>query len=85
MHAALLELGYVVPFTPASLNLFMNIPWHEDGHLDFEPALSKPGDYVLLQGTARCRVRNVRLPAGHPRHQQPEAGGGAFRGGGLSE
>jgi len=49
MHAALLELGYVLPFTPASLNLFMNIPWHDDGRLDFEPALSKPGDYVLLR------------------------------------
>jgi uncharacterized protein YcgI (DUF1989 family) len=49
MHAGLLELGLVVPFTPASLNIFMNIPWSADGALAFEPALSKPGDYVLLR------------------------------------
>jgi len=54
MHAALLELGYVVPFTPASLNLFMNIPWRQDGALSFEPALSKPGDYVLLRAQLDC-------------------------------
>ena len=33
MHAALLELGLVVPYTPASLNIFMNIPWQQDGSL----------------------------------------------------
>ena len=54
MHAALLELGYVVPFTPASLNLFMNIPWQDDGTLAFEPALSKPGDYVVLRARLDC-------------------------------
>jgi uncharacterized protein YcgI (DUF1989 family) len=54
MHAALLELGLVVPFTPASINLFMNIPWRDDGGLSFEPALSKPGDHVLLRAELDC-------------------------------
>lgn len=49
MHAALAELGFHVPYTPASINLFMNIPWAEDGTLSFDPALSKPGDYVVLR------------------------------------
>ena len=47
MHAALLELGLSVPFTPGSMNLFMNIPWQANGALSFDPPLSKPGDYVL--------------------------------------
>jgi len=49
MHAGLAELGFTVPFTPASINLFMNIPWQQDGSLSFDPALSKPGDYLILR------------------------------------
>ena len=54
MHAALAELGIMVPYTPASLNIFMNIPWTDDGGLAFEPALSKPGDYVVLRAELDC-------------------------------
>lgn len=54
MHAALLGMGYVVPFTPASLNIFMNIPWRQDGALSFEPALSRPGNHVLLRAELDC-------------------------------
>jgi uncharacterized protein YcgI (DUF1989 family) len=54
MHAALLELGYSVPFTPASLNLFMNIPWQENGSLSFEPPISKAGDYVVWRARLDC-------------------------------
>lgn len=54
MHAGLLELGFVVPFTPASLNVFMNIPWQPDGNLAFEPALSKPGDAVTFRAELDC-------------------------------
>lgn len=53
-HAALLELGYSVPFTPGSLNLFMNIPWQPDGTLSFDPSLSKPGDHVLWRARLDC-------------------------------
>jgi uncharacterized protein len=34
---------------PESFNLFMNIPWTEDGKLSFEPTVSKPGDYVVFE------------------------------------
>ena len=54
LHGALLELGLVVPFTPASLNIFMNIPWQPDGALAFEPALSKPGDAVTFRAELDC-------------------------------
>ena len=54
MHAALLELGLMVPYTPPSLNVFMNIPWSEDGSLAFEPALSRPGDSVTFRAHLDC-------------------------------
>jgi uncharacterized protein YcgI (DUF1989 family) len=54
MHAALAELGLSAACTPGSLNLFMNIPWQADGSLSFEPALSKPGDYVVLRVELDC-------------------------------
>lgn len=31
---------------PAPLNLFMNVPWDKNGHLEFGKPRSKPGDYV---------------------------------------
>ncbi len=34
---------------PESFNLFMNIPWTEDGKLSFEPTVSKSGDYVVFE------------------------------------
>jgi uncharacterized protein YcgI (DUF1989 family) len=34
---------------PESFNLFMNIPWTDDGKLSFEPTVSKPGDYVVFE------------------------------------
>lgn len=54
LHAALLELGLMVPYTPASLNLFMNIPWTMEGNLAFEPALSKAGDLVRFRAELDC-------------------------------
>jgi len=54
LHAALFELGYTLPFTPGSLNLFMNIPWQDNGGLSFDPPLSKPGDYVIWRAELDC-------------------------------
>ena len=54
MHAALQALGHVVPFTPGSLNLFMNIPWQPDGSLSFDPPLSSAGDYVIFRAQLDC-------------------------------
>ena len=47
--AGLRELGLSSPETPSPLNLFMNIPWTDDGQLAFEPPRTKPGDFVVLE------------------------------------
>jgi uncharacterized protein len=46
---AMRDLGLASPRTPSPLNLFMNIPWTADGSLSFEPPVSTPGSYVVLQ------------------------------------
>lgn len=40
-----------LPYTqaPDSFNLFMSIPWTDDGDLLLEPTKSKPGDYVVFE------------------------------------
>lgn len=49
LSAALGELGLKAAETPSPLNLFMNIPWTAEGALAFEPPVSRPGDYVVLE------------------------------------
>ena len=49
LAAALYELGLTAPETPCPFNVFMNIPWSEEGELSFDPPESKPGDHVLLE------------------------------------
>lgn len=49
LAAALGELGLKAPETPSPLNLFMNIPWTAEGTLAFEPPVTRPGDYVVLE------------------------------------
>lgn len=48
MHDALDEIGLKVPFTPASLNIFMNVPVADDGSVDRLPPRSAAGDSVVL-------------------------------------
>ena len=38
-----------VNMVPAPLNLFMNIPWDDEGNVKFEAAKCKRGDYVRLR------------------------------------
>ena len=52
LHEALLEFDVSLPFTPASLNLFMNVPVAADGSVRREPPSAHPGDHVAL--TAQC-------------------------------
>jgi uncharacterized protein YcgI (DUF1989 family) len=52
LHEALSEFDIAFPFTPASLNLFMNVPVADDGSVTREPPSARPGDYVVL--TAAC-------------------------------
>ena len=49
LAAAMYELGLSAPETPSPFNIFMNIPWNEQGELSFDPPESKPGDYVALE------------------------------------
>jgi hypothetical protein len=49
LNAALANLGVVIRATPASLNLFMNIPWTPDGTLAWGEPVSRPGSYVVFR------------------------------------
>jgi uncharacterized protein YcgI (DUF1989 family) len=46
---ALGELGYDADAVPAPLNLFMNVPWDEEGGLAFAAPVCAPGDAVVLR------------------------------------
>jgi uncharacterized protein len=52
LHAAMKELGLKAPETPSPLNLFMNIPWKQNGEITFEAPVTKPGDTVTFR--AEC-------------------------------
>ena len=49
LWAAMHALGLTPPETPSPLNLFMNIPWQSGGALSFDPPLTRPGDYIVLE------------------------------------
>jgi uncharacterized protein YcgI (DUF1989 family) len=49
LHAGLAELGVTIPATPASLNVFMNIPWTAKGRLSWGEPVSAPGSYALFR------------------------------------
>jgi uncharacterized protein YcgI (DUF1989 family) len=48
-HEALSAVATDLPFTPASLNVFMNVPVHADGTLERHAPASKAGDHVALR------------------------------------
>ena len=62
LAAGLYELGLTPPETPSPLNLFMNIPWTNEGRLSFEEPKTKPGDYVLLEAQLDCIVAFSACP-----------------------
>ncbi len=62
LSAAMQDLGLAETHIPAPLNLFMNIPWQDDGALGFETPLSGPGDYVLLRAGMDCVVAMSACP-----------------------
>ncbi|MEO1200114.1 MAG: urea carboxylase-associated family protein [Pseudomonadota bacterium] len=62
LTAAMREIGLREPETPQPLNLFMNIPWTEDGALSFEAPVTKPGDYVILRAELDCVVAFSACP-----------------------
>jgi uncharacterized protein len=62
LHAGLAALGVQVGFTPDSLNLFMNIPWRQDGALEWGNCLCKPGDSVTFRAEMDCIVAMSACP-----------------------
>ena len=46
---ALAAVGIEAERVPAPLNVFMNIPWHEDGRLEFLPTVARSGDFVEFE------------------------------------
>ncbi|MCM2435877.1 DUF1989 domain-containing protein [Agrobacterium rosae] len=48
-HEALAQVDLKQAFTPASLNLFMNVPVKADGTVDRVPPVTAAGDYVVLR------------------------------------
>ncbi len=62
LSAAMEELGLSEGHTPAPLNLFMNIPWRQDGTLSFETPLARRGDHVVLRAAMDCVVAMSACP-----------------------
>lgn len=50
------ELEYSKIEIPQPVNLFQNSPFDSDGVLQFLPAASKPGDYVIFKAELDCIV-----------------------------
>lgn len=48
-HHALAAIGMTPPLVPNPLNLWMNIPVHDNQRLAIEPPVSRPGDRVVLR------------------------------------
>ena len=42
-------MGVEAAWVPSPLNLFMNIPWTQEGALSFEAPVTKSGDYIVLR------------------------------------
>ena len=78
LSAGMAELGLKEPETPSPLNLFMNIPWTENGVLTLERPVSKPGDYVVLRAEIAAVVAfsacpQDLMPINGPAQQPTEA------------
>ena len=56
------ELGFEMSEEPSSFNLFMNIPWTEDGSLTLEEPVTKPGDYVVFRAAMDAVVAFSACP-----------------------
>ena len=56
LHMAMGALGLELGFTPAPLNLWMNIPANAGGELNWLPTVSKAGDYMVFSAQQDCVV-----------------------------
>ncbi len=56
LERAMAELGQPRIEIPQPINLFMNIPVDGEGGLGWEPAPTRPGEYVILRAVMDCLV-----------------------------
>lgn len=56
LERAMAHLGHARIEVPQPINLFMNIPVDAEGGLGWEPAPTRPGDYVTLRAAIDCLV-----------------------------
>ncbi len=56
------DLGLEMSEEPSSFNLFMNIPWTEDGRLTLEGPVTKRGDYVVFRAEMHVVVAFSACP-----------------------
>jgi uncharacterized protein YcgI (DUF1989 family) len=56
LELAMADLGQSRIKIPQPINLFMNIPVNEQGELGWEPAPTRPGDFVALRAEMDCLV-----------------------------
>ena len=71
--AAMRAIHAALPEVPQPLNLWMNIPVHPDGRIEWGMPLSKPGDYVVLRAEidvviamSACPHDSLPINAGKP-------------------
>ena len=69
---AIAEHGRSLPRAPAPLNLFMAIPWSEDGELEFAPSPAQAGDSVTFRGGDRRAGGRLGVPDGPQPHQRDD-------------
>ena len=78
LEAALAELDLKAPTTPCPLNLFMNIPWTDEGRVSLAEPVTSPGDHVVLRAemdliVAFSACPQDMAPVNGPAHQPTEA------------
>jgi uncharacterized protein YcgI (DUF1989 family) len=73
LEKAMADMGEPQVEIPQPINLFTNIPVHPDGSFEWQPALTKPGDYAEFRAELDCYVvvsscpqDIVRINAGNP-------------------
>ncbi|MDE0309404.1 MAG: urea carboxylase-associated family protein [Acidiferrobacterales bacterium] len=54
LASCMAEIGFNISETPCPINVFMNIPWTNDGDLSYLPPQTKPGDFVQFQALMDC-------------------------------
>lgn len=62
LRMALAAIGVQAPEVPQPFNVWMNIPVHPDGSIDWLPTVAKPGDRVVLRAETDCLVALSACP-----------------------